>query len=115
MIGIELLMTDRHRSLGPADWQSARNSLQNGITRRIAEQNQVAAGDIRVGDVRVVLDDCITSKVSAPLLDGVFEFLGSPLLHRRAARFAGWADHDERVHKGVIDWPLKIPPFAEPF
>src|SRR5438552_11984938 len=79
----------------------------------VSPKNQVVSRDICRSNCRVVEDLRFAAELQPPLPDRLVHRVGRPSAKRVIQRPAGWPDHDERIHKSVIDRSLKAMPFPQ--
>ena len=96
----------------PSERETGEDPGDQAIRPRVAEEDQVAVGDILGRDLGVVLDREITTEEFRPLVREPGQpFLG-PGLDGGAPGLAGPADTEEGAGEGVVDRALEAVAFA---
>src|SRR5262249_35791840 len=63
--------------------------------------------DIGIGNRAIVPDACVASKLLPPMVDRMGHFLIYPAMNLFVSWLTGRPDHQETVHKRVVNWPLQ--------
>ena len=109
---IALACRSRNSVARPADRQLRQHAADPTVAAGVAEQDEVAAAHVVVGDVRVVLDRQFAAEVAAPLVGEALQAGVGPRLHGGVPGFARAADAQERRGESVVDRPLQTGPLA---
>ena len=101
--GIVVLAVDRQLALRPLDGQLVGDFREHRIAGGIAPKDEVAGGDVRVVDGRVVLHRRITAELAAPFELGPLQLRLRPGIHFVIPCGLGGLHKEELVHEGIID------------
>ena len=78
----------------------------------VAPEDEIAVGDVGIGDGSVVLGGSVAAELETPFSDGVGHCGGGPFADLVVHGFSGRTDHDEGVHEGIVDWALEAMTFS---
>src|SRR5690242_18664696 len=83
------------------------------VAVRVAPEDEVAVGDVGVGNGSVVLDGSRAAELESPFANGVGHGGGGPFANLVVHGLASRTDHDEGVHEGVVDGTLEAVTFFQ--
>jgi hypothetical protein len=97
----------------PMEREFRRDAREQAVAARVAPENEVAVGNVGIGDSSVVFDGSFTAELETPLADGVGHGGRGPLTDLVVHGLASRADHGKGVQEGVVDWALEAVPFSQ--
>ena len=94
-------------SARPLHGEAIGDAREDAVAAGVAPEDQIAVGDIGVGDVLIVTHLGVAAKLAMPFGDGALLFGGGPLRDGGRERRAGGRDEDEAIEEGVVDGTLQ--------
>ena len=91
----------------PANRQLVGDPLEHGIAFGSAPQHEIRAGDVGVGDRRIVFHAGLAAELPPPLIDRAFHFALDPCFDRRLLLLPRRPHEHERIHERIVDRPLQ--------